>query len=200
MRVQAVKIQHQRRSPFIVLLRIAEHELESIDEFLHMAQKARRSQQQSLERLAAKFSGNAPDEWLVDDFTQLYDFASLSDEFAIIGLWRCIELYRARAKRAMRAASRSQGSSNRNRRRGIAIFESMEGRIRCARSMSELRCLNNSIKHAQRVDGDLAKFWRWKNKKGESLGDLQTHYERLRPYAKCYLDDLEAHLNRWWNS
>src|SRR5215467_11594305 len=41
-----------------------------------------------------------------------------------------------------------------------------EQRIRCARSGGELRCLNNAIKHSQRVDDELAKFPRWQGKKG----------------------------------
>jgi hypothetical protein len=99
MRVKPERFQYQGSSPFAMFLSIAKYELDNIDEFLNLAKKARRSQQQSLERIAAKSGGNTPDDWLADDFAQLDDFASLSAEFAIIGLWRCIELYRKRAIR-----------------------------------------------------------------------------------------------------
>lgn len=204
MRVKAVKFQYQRRPPFTVFLRIAKHELENIDEFLNMARKAQRSQQQSLERLAAKFDGNTPDDWLVDDFAQLDDFASLSAEFAIIGLWRCIELYRARAKRAIRVASRRQDSANPTKNRKLqkefANWESMENRIHCARSVDELRCLNNAIKHQQRVSDELAGFRCCRSKKGRELQNLEPHYKRLWPLAERYLNELTDRLGRRWKN
>ena len=67
-------------------------------------------------------------------------------------------------------------------------------KIRCVQSVNELRSLNNAIKHERRVNGELAKFPRWKNKKGDELGDLESHYLRLRPFAKRYLEDLTERL------
>ena len=180
-----------------MLLRIAKYELENIDEFLNLAKKARRSQQQSLERIAAKSGGNTPDEWLVDDSAKLDDFASLSSEFAIIGLWRCIELFR---KKAIRVAAGNKAASSAFKQKALqkelSSLGIVEKRIRCARSVDELRCLNNSIKHAQRVDDELAGFPRWRSKKGRELGNLETHYRRLRPVAERYLVDLADRLNR----
>lgn len=202
MRVKPVKFKYQRRSPFTIFLRIANHELESIDEFLNMARNARSSQQQSLERLTAKFRGNTPDDWLVDNFTQLDDFASLSAEFAIFGLWRCIELYLARAKRVIRFASRRQNSANPIRHRKLqkefANWEGMGSRIRCARSVDELRHLNNAIKHQQRVSNELARFRCWRSKKGLELDNLEPHYKRLRPLVERYLNDYADRLDRRW--
>jgi len=71
-----------------------------------------------------------------------------------------------------------------------------ETQTRCARSVDELRCLNNSIKHSQRVNEELAKFPRWKNKKGDNLGNLESHYRRLRPVAERYLKDFSGRLDR----
>lgn len=180
-----------------MFLRIAKYELDNIDKFLNLAKKARRSQQQSLERIAAKSGDNTPDDWLVDDFAQLDDFASLSAEFAIIGLWRCIELYR---KRAIRVASGNKAASNAFKHKAfqkeLSSLGIVEKCIRCARSVDELRCLNNSIKHEQRVDGELAGFPRWRSKKGRELGNLEPHYRRLRPVAERYLIDLADRLDR----
>lgn len=91
-----LKFQYRRRSPFRVLLRITKYEIESIDSFVDLAKQGHKSQRAVLERLSAKKS-DAPDDWLVDDFAHLDDFASLSAEFAIVGLWRCVELYRRSA-------------------------------------------------------------------------------------------------------
>ena len=71
-----------------------------------------------------------------------------------------------------------------------------ETKIRCARSVDELRCLNNAIKHERRVNGKLADFPRWKNKEGDKLGDLERHYLRLLPFAKKYLEDLTKRLKK----
>ena len=66
--------------------------------------------------------------------------------------------------------------------------------IRRAKSVDELRRLNNAIKHERRVNGALAKFSRWKGKEGKELGDLERHYARLQPRAKQYLEDLAKRL------
>ena len=92
-----------------------------------------------------------------------------------------------------------------------------ETKIRCARSIDELRCLNNAIKHERRVNGELAEFRRWKkkkrnqnsklakrprwrSKKDDELGDLKDHYLRLRPLAEQYLEDLTKRLKKAKNS
>jgi hypothetical protein len=86
------------RSPFLLIWHHTKDELNAIDEFVDLARKARESQQERLERLAAATRRAAPhDDWLVDDFALLGEFAALSVEFAIIGLWRCVEFYRQRA-------------------------------------------------------------------------------------------------------
>ena len=60
--------------------------------------------------------------------------------------------------------------------------------------MKELRLLNNAIKHERQVGEDLAKFPLWQNKEDDELGDLESHYYRLRPFAKQYLEDLTERL------
>jgi hypothetical protein len=86
------KFRYRRRSPFLHFARLTEDELNDIDRFVELAREARKSQEERLERLAAQIRRDAPDDdWLVDDFAQLHDFAALCAEFAIIGLWRCVE-------------------------------------------------------------------------------------------------------------
>jgi hypothetical protein len=185
-----MKIQYVRRSPFLLILLLTKDELNAIDGFVDLAKEARKSQQEKLERLAAPTRRAAPhDDWLVDDFAQLGEFAALSAEFAIIGLWRCVELYRQRAIRTARY-NRLQKELQLLK---IAIRKQ---RIRCARSVDELRCLNNAIKHNRRVAGELADLPRWRGKRGCKLSNLEGHYARLRFAAERYLSDLVRRLSR----
>jgi hypothetical protein len=116
-------------------MRIARYELGNIDTFLTLAKKAQRSEQNILERLAARRRDNTPDDWLVDDFAQLDDFAALSAEFAVVGLWRCIELCR---KAVIRVASGESAAArvfkHREFQRELSKLGITEERIRCARS------------------------------------------------------------------
>lgn len=85
----------RRRSPFHLVHHIATGELRTIDRFLETAKQGEESSRKTLERRAAKWGDNAPDDdWLTDDFASLDDFAALSAEFSIIGTWRCVELFR----------------------------------------------------------------------------------------------------------
>ena len=92
------KFRYRRRSPlFLRLWSFTKGELHDIDGFVNFAREARKSEEERLERLVAQIRRHAPpDDRLADDFAQLDDFAALSAEFAIIGLWRCVELYRKR--------------------------------------------------------------------------------------------------------
>jgi len=178
-------------------LHIAKYEMEGIDNFLELASNTRKSKQKSLKQFAAKASGSVSDDWLVDDFTQFNDFAVLSAEFALIGLWRCIELYRERTiLSAFGPDAAAQAYKHREFKKKLASLNIVEERLRCSRSVDELRCLNNSIKHSQRVNNELADFRRWKNRQGKRLGELETHYYRLRPCAEQYLLNLENRLSK----
>ena len=74
------------------------------------------------------------------------------------------------------------------------IIKDEEKKICCAQSVDELRCLNNAIKHERKVGDELAKFPLWQNKEDDELGDLESHYHILRPFAKQYLEDLTERL------
>lgn len=199
-----MKFKYHKR-PFSVLLRIAKYELQNVDHFLALAGEAMASSQQALKQIAEQ---EVVDDWLADDYAQLDDFGNLSSEFAIVGLWRCIELYR---KRAMGVAGRPEDKkrvfTHKQYLEVLKSFSIKEQRIRCARSMNELRCLNNQIKHSgQIIDNDELlelKGWRSKkskkSKKRESLGNLDQHYKKLRPLVERYLQDLTSRFNRWWH-
>ena len=191
--------QYRPPSPFHVLLRITKGEFGNIDGFREHAKQAHQRQQAHLERLASTNRGrNLPDDWLTDDFSALADFAELSAEFSIVGLWRCIELFRKRAiwncagKKAATAVFRHKQFQS-----DLSKMRINEKRISCSRTVDELRCLNNSIKHDQRVGDELATFKYWKNKKGQPLGNLAVRYPRFRIGAERYLKDLTEKLVRW---
>ena len=83
-------VRTKSRSPFPFFLLLTKYELDGIDRFVELARETRKER---LERLAAETRRGAPDDdWLADNLAQLDDFAVLSAEFAIIGLWRCVEL------------------------------------------------------------------------------------------------------------
>ena len=88
-RKKTKKFQYRSRSPYVMYMHFTEYEMRGIDHFLDLTASARKSWQQDLEQLAVEASNNVPDDWLVDDFAQIDEFASLSAEFAIVGLWRC---------------------------------------------------------------------------------------------------------------
>ncbi|MCY4132198.1 MAG: hypothetical protein OXF39_06080 [Nitrospira sp.] len=194
---KTMKFKYKRRSPFPLFLMRAEGEIDTIEDFFDRAKDAWRKGQKTLEQMAASSGENVPDDWLVDDVAQLKEFAWLYSEFAIIGLWRCIELYRKSAMRFAVSKSAAQRASEHEKfKKDLLRLNIEETKIRCARSVDELRCLNNAIKHERRVNGKLADFPRWKNKEGDKLGDLERHYLRLLPFAKKYLEDLTKRLKK----
>ena len=187
---KTMKFKYKRSTVYSLLLRSAEYNLGDMDDFFERAKKARRSEQKDFEQIAASSGDNVPDDdrW-GDDVPQLKEFAWLYAEFAIIGLWRCIELYGASAKRHIRRHEQNAMRS------ALDIIRDEEKKIHCAQSVNELRCLNNAIKHERKVGDELAKFPLWQNKEDAELGDLENHYYRLQPFAKQYLEDLTKRLN-----
>ena len=75
-----------------------------------------------------------------------------------------------------------------------------EAGLRCAKSLNELRLLNNAVKHDGHIEERLAELPRWKRRAGEEIGDLRSHYHRLRPLAERYIDDLTGKATKWWKS
>ena len=185
-----MEFKYKYRPAFFLSLRIVRYELDSIDTFFEQAKRSLRSEQKALEEIAASRGGDDLDDdrW-VDDVAQLDEFGRLSSEFAIVGLWRCIELYRQMAMRIARSPQHKKFKS--------ALLPLLKGgkNIRCARSVDELRCLNNAVKHGRRVNKQLASFPRWKNKKSDELGNLESITVDFVLWRNWYLEDMTKHLN-----
>lgn len=180
-------------------MHITEYQLQGIDNFLDLTGTARTSEQRSLEQLQEQAAENVPEDWLVDDFVQLEDFSRLSTEFAIVGLWRCVELYRRRAMLfALGDHAAKAVFKHKQFIKKLASLGIDEAQIRCSLSVNELRCLNNSIKHTGRVDSELAQCHYWMCKNGAALDNLGPHYQRLRPLAENYMKDLSRRLDLIW--
>ena len=202
------EFKYQPRSDFDGrLLRLTGGQLEKIDAFFEQSKTSLRFERKELEQRAERSGGGYPDDFWVDYVAQLEEFAWLSSEFAIIGLWRCVELYRKEAIKhalgddnAIRCFLRGKKSKRRfsfNHKNFVDILAKLdieESKICYAEYMDELRRLNNAIKHDRRVNDSLAEIPGWEGKKGDRLGDLEGHYSRLQPYAKKYLEDLAKRL------
>lgn len=187
--------QYQLRSPFGLFSRLTEYEIDEIDHFLELANKAHESEQSFLEQLGSSENAEKLDDWLADDFAQLDTFKSLTGEFAILGLWRCVELYRKRSIRnALGVDAAKDVFNHKCFKQKLANLQITEENIQHADLVNELRCLNNAIKHERRVTDELCTFAHWKNMIGTDLGDLRPHYQRMLPKTKEYIKDLTQQL------
>lgn len=192
-------MKYKRRPPFLLLRRLAKYELDHIDNFLNLSNKTRQSTQTSLERLLTTKDVEELNDWQVDDIAKLDEFATLTSEFAIVGLWRCVELYRKRIITTILGRNTAKKVHiHKVFKQKLLTLEIEEERIRCARSVDELRCINNAIKHERCVGNGLSNFRLWKGKLSDELGELVSHYTRLRPLAELYIEDLTNRLNYRW--
>jgi hypothetical protein len=193
-----MNFEYKPRPPFFIFLRLANYDIEEVDHYLTLTQEARGSRLDILSKLSESERTDTPDDYLTDDFAQLDDFAIIASEFAVIGLWRSIELYR---RRAMLSAFGQEGAAiafrNNKFKEYLAKLGIAEEALRCANAVDELRCLNNAIKHTRHVTGELSKFGCWQKKKGKELGDLSSQYQRLKPLVSEYLEDITEQLNNW---
>lgn len=141
------------------------------------------------------------EEQYVDDVAEINGFARLYTECAVVALWRCVELFRKRAiAQACGAAEAKAAFRHRDFCQMLEQLRISESKLRCARSVNELRCLNNAVKHEGRIAGELATLSRWKGRSGKELADLRPHYIRLRPLTEHYIRDLAERATKWWES
>jgi hypothetical protein len=191
--------QYKMRPPFFMIQKIAGYDIDEVEHYLELTRVAHTDRTQALNELANSEKNEGVDDFLVDDFAVLDDFATMATEFAVIGLWRSIELYRKRALlKAFDENTAKKAFRNNEFKKQLLKLGIREEKLSCAKSVDELRCLNNAIKHDRRVGGELCGFKRWGKKKGNELGDLTPHYHRLKPMGIKYLKDLTERLNRWW--
>lgn len=186
---------YKKRPPFSLLQRIAIYELEDVDRLVAWSEQTLRSRAHFIEHLVPS---TKHDISFVDDYDEMNAFARLYSECTIMALWRCVELYRKRA--IFLAVGESTARNVFKNQNFIDVLKKetgvVEATVRCHRSVNELRCLNNAVKHEKRVGGELAMLPKWKKYKGEDIKDLLFHYYRLRPMAEKYINDLTARLNR----
>ena len=192
----------------LLMVEAVGHEMNLLDDFLRRSKETLRGEKKKLEQRIE--SGEAPEDVYID-CPILEDLAWLSSEFAIIGLWRCVELFRYKAiKHALGPGLSDEEfieavkcllERNPNRYLSfthpvfmdvLAKWEITEEDIRCAESVKELRLLNNAIKHRRQVTASLSTFPTWE--RGKELGDLGSHYNRLQCCAEQYIEDLARRL------
>lgn len=193
------KFKYKKRPPFFSLLQLAEYALNEIDRFVEVAYETQQKNLVDLKKLEKGINPDDDIDWLEDVFEELNDFKILSSEFGIIGLWRCIELFNKSAVRiALGPDAAKSVFRHEEFKKNLLKLHIDEKKIRCSKSIDELRCLNNAIKHERKVDDHLSKFNKWRTRKGERLGDLDSHYKRLRPLSERYLRNLTNRMNFWW--
>lgn len=56
-------------------------------------------------------------------------------------------------------------------------------------SFNELRCINNSVKHSDKVNKELASFPGWVE--GKKLTDLHAHYRRLKDDVIKFVEEIQ---------
>jgi hypothetical protein len=188
------KYQYRGRSPFLLHQRLARYEFEDVDRLINWSKQQRQARVELLDRLT-----QSVEEQFVDDVAEIDAFAKLYAECAIIALWRCVELYRKRViAQALGRAEADRVYINEVFCKKLAQLGITESTLRCAKSVNEIRLLNNAVKHKGYVEGELAALPRWKLKSGQRIGDLRPHYVRLRPLADRYIDDLTKMATEWW--
>ncbi len=194
-----MKFIYKSRPPFLLILRLAKYDIDEVDHYLTSVEETHDSRLDNLRKLLESEKTDGLEDRLADDLAQLDDFAMIASEFAIIGLWRSVELYRGRAILAT-LDEKGAGIAFKNKKfvEHLTNLGIAEDTLSYAGSVNELRCLNNAIKHTRRVTGELSKFASWRKKKGEDLGNLSSHYRRLKPLTAEYLENLTEHFNEWW--
>lgn len=169
-----------------LLSRLAKYDVEAIDRFREHVHDGAKAAVRSIHKRAEGMPEEMQ-EFLADDLHELEGVTELTDQLAIVALYRVVELTRGRiVTRKFGAAV--QGKAYHIGKLGD--FLAKQGvdlaQVPHAKPMDELRLLNNAVKHSGRADDKLAKsFPRWK--KGEQLKKLGQAYERLKRHIPAYV-------------
>ena len=175
-----------------VIQRMAEQDIDTIDSFRAHIEEGAVARRSAIERLAAGLSDDQAQDYLADNFAdnlaELDVISALGNEFAIVGLYRVVEVLRGRILRA-RYGSASPNTAYMLRVRDFLLkHHGIDvDRIPHYRAINELRLLNNAIKRdAAVVTAELAQaFPRWKE--GKRLTGLDAAYERLKSHVASYI-------------
>lgn len=169
-------------------------ETDDLDEFriivaaaLERQQKALISEEASLPRVSsdAEVDIEGYRAHLEDRSSVTQEMIDLAGELAIVALYKKVELHTKRV--ALKVFPKIS----------VQKFSSVDGQIKSLpfklenlpgfQSFSELRLINNSVKHQGKVSAPLAKeFPAWV--KGDPLNGLDVAYERLKPQVKIYVE------------
>jgi len=171
---------------------MAEQDIQTIDSFRAHIEEGAVARRSAIKRLAARLSDDEAQDYLADNFAddlaELDIISALANEFAIIGLYRVVEVFRGRVLRARYGPATPNGAYIQRVRGFLLKHYGIDfDRIPHHRAVDELRLLNNAIKHdAAIVSAELAHaFPRWK--KGKRLTGLDAAYERLKNHAASYI-------------
>lgn len=177
---------------------LKDFDLDVIDQLVHGVSRYAAQEHKNLANRAKDIQAEPPQEgidkdWLVellgDDHYFLDEAQKLSQELAIVALYKKIEITTKRALVVAYPAipSRSlfkiEGLKKELGKKGVQI-ESLPHYS----AMDETRCLNNDIKHNGAAGKELAAYSGWK--KGEALNNLDAAYIRLAPLCSLYMGEL----------
>jgi len=171
---------------------MAEQDIETIDGFRAHVEQGAVARRSAIERLASGLSDDEAQDYLADNFAdnlaELDVISALGDEFAIIGLYRVVEIFRGRILRARYGATIPNPTYIQRVRDFLLKHHGIDiDGIPHHRAIDELRLLNNAIKHDQAVvSAELAyAFPRWKE--GKCLTGLDATYKRLKDHVASYI-------------
>ena len=175
-----------------VIQRMAEQDIDTIDSFRAHIEEGAVARRSAIERLAAGLSDDQAQDYLADNFAdnlaELDVISALGNEFAIVGLYRVVEVFRGRILRALYGSASPNTAYMLRVRDFLLKHHGIDvDRIPHYRAINELRLLNNAIKRdAAVVTAELAQaFPRWKE--GKRLTGLDAAYERLKSHVASYI-------------
>jgi len=169
-----------------------EHLLEVVDAEL---KESRRYVEKKLQDPKVKAEGLA-EQYLEEVWTN-EDLCIEAERLAMVGLYSKLEL-------TMRVLlSRIYGKDveeeelykwNKLKKRLNLDFQVDVMKIRGSKTVDELRCLANSIKHEGRVNRELAQFRGWRRNK--DIKHVRRHFPRMQRAAETFLRFLSRRLER----
>jgi len=165
--------------------------IDSITTYSIKESKELQEQYQSLEH-ESSLSENEKwfiQESLIDQNAELEEVEELAYELAIIALYKKIEITTKRAIKIVYPDINPQK---------LFKFKELKKELKNKyidiealtnyQAMNELRCLNNSIKHSNIVNDELANYEGWV--KNKQLSGLKTAFIRLNPLCQQYLGEI----------
>ncbi|MCF8210071.1 MAG: hypothetical protein K9K38_11810 [Rhodoferax sp.] len=180
---------------FISLLHsLSLYELADVDGLMEWSESAEKKAY-DLQRIRVEESKGSPE----DAIEAVESVATLHTELAIIALWRCVELCRKRVvEHTLGVDEARKAFRQKDFQKMIEQIGIDETSLVASRSINELRCINNAIKHDGYVSRELARFRNWAELEDQELGNLGHLYSEFRVDAESYITDLVSKAHLWW--